>query len=365
MKNEILRRMTAVLLAVVCIITGMPEMLLTVYADETQVVETEVIGQPEQITETEVSIQQREIMTEEAESTEQSGTMSEEAAGAEETENTEETEEMESTEWPETVTEEAEPAEQTETAAGEAESAEQTEDTENTEQSEIPAEEAEILEESAQSTENVQETEAVSETEIMYETETVLETETMTGDYGIILPADAEETGTTTDASYTDANGIVYSYYGYEDGTADIYAMADYDGKEVVVPAVIDGYTVTQITAQLSYDTQLVSLTLPETIIFLGEYCFQVDGIGTLYYNATEAAGIESVYGAPFLGVAIGNLVIGDNVRVIPDRMFYQAGFAQDEVVLSVETIRESAFSYAEFQTLTITDSVRYLYGDA
>ena len=104
---------------------------------------------------------------------------------------------------------------------------------------------------------------------------------------------------------------------------------------------------------------------VPETVISIGEYCFQVDGIGTLYYNATEAADIQSVYGAPFVGAAIGNLVIGENVRVIPTQIFRQTGFSQEELVLFVETIGTNAFSYAEFKTLTIADGVKYLYGDA
>ena len=47
MKNGIIRRMTALLLMVVCVITATPEALLTTYADEMQV--TEVLEQTESV----------------------------------------------------------------------------------------------------------------------------------------------------------------------------------------------------------------------------------------------------------------------------------------------------------------------------
>ena len=277
MKNDIVRRMTALLLTMVCIITTTPEALLTAYADETQIAETEVL-------------EQKETEMEEADYTEESENATEETECV--TEQSITTEMAEETEQMETVTEKVESMEQTEIVA---------DNTEGIEQTEASTEETKISEESTQSEVNVQEIET---TEIISETESVAE------NYGIMLLSDGEETITTMDVSYTDANGITYSYYSYEDGTANIYAMADYDGKEVAILSVIDGYAVTQITAQLSYDAQLISLTIPETVTSIGTYCFQVDGIGTLYYNATEVTDVQDVYGAPFVGAAIGNLVI-------------------------------------------------------
>lgn len=168
----------------------------------------------------------------------------------------------------------------------------------------------------------------------------------------------ADGTTPVSDGSYTDTCGITYLYNICEDGTADIYSIEDYSGKEMDIPAEMDGHTVTRLTFCLR-DGDIAAVTIPETVTYIGGMAFGWTSIGTLRYNAAAALAEENTVPAPFSSAEIGNLLIGENVSVISDHMFQFTKFLQDDLVLTVPTICENAFQSAEFQKLTIGEGVR------
>ncbi len=164
----------------------------------------------------------------------------------------------------------------------------------------------------------------------------------------------------TGSSVYVDADGVAYHYDISSDGTADIYDITDYSGKEVDIPAELEGHTVTRLTCRMSFGS-VEGLTVPETVAFVGSAAFGNLNIGTLRYHALSAAAAGKPERAPFSGAEIGNLLIGENVDVIPERMFSDAVFRQEELVIRVPTVCKDAFWSAEFQKLTIGEGVRHI----
>lgn len=156
--------------------------------------------------------------------------------------------------------------------------------------------------------------------------------------------------------SYTDSHGITYKYYLYDGDKLNIYEITGYEGEKKLmsIPMEISSYKVTQITACLSYGAELDSLTIPDTVTYVGEGAFSGVKIGTLYYNAVEASTTENFSTAPFASAEIHELHIGDYVTEIPDFMFSNAHLTQDEINLKVSRIGRGAF----YNSITATDLV-------
>ena len=79
-------------------------------------------------------------------------------------------------------------------------------------------------------------------------------------------------------------------------------------------------------------------MTIAENITSIGQEAFGSCSIENLYYNAIDAEipGMQvSLHNRnPFASAEIGELHIGDKVRVLPDSMFYQISLTQDELTL-------------------------------
>ncbi len=182
--------------------------------------------------------------------------------------------------------------------------------------------------------------------------------------FSMVSASETAEEEQTVNADYTDRNGVTYSYYGYTDGTAAVYAITGYAGKDVDIPGEIDGYTVTEIQADLPFGANLLSMTVPESITCMGDRIFWGVNIGTLYYNAAEAYDIEHGLPSPFSSARISEFYTGEQVRVIPGEMFASAYFT-GSVVLTVAEVDSDAFSFAKFTELTLTDRVKTLHKKA
>lgn len=97
------------------------------------------------------------------------------------------------------------------------------------------------------------------------------------------------------DSTYTDENGVIYHYYGYDDGTAEIYELEDckestWDYKALNIPSRIGDYTVTSLTFSLPSETPTFpSVTIPETVTYMKDSLFKRMKISELYYNAEAA----------------------------------------------------------------------------
>ncbi len=170
-----------------------------------------------------------------------------------------------------------------------------------------------------------------------------------------------QDAETVSEGTYTDESGAVFTYQEYADGTAHICGIDEYRGKQLAVPAQIDGLRVTGIRSRTAGEVE--SLTIPETITYIGASAFSSLSIGTLYYDAAEAQTEEN--GSVFGSARIGDLVLGGNVRSIEGPVFKNAVFLQDSLTVSVPVIGKEAFQFAEFRALTLTDSVEEIHEDA
>ena len=138
-----------------------------------------------------------------------------------------------------------------------------------------------------------------------------------------------------TDA-YTDAHGVTYSWYGYEDGTAEIYAFSFGEGDVVMeIPGSLGGYTVTKLAGETGA-REIVSVTIPESIAAFGKSTFKDSTIGTVYYNAADAVTQNSLYFSPFGYTEIGAFVTGSKVEKLEGYLFYKTEFTQEELALEV-----------------------------
>lgn len=207
--------------------------------------------------------------------------------------------------------------------------------------------------------------------EIIGEEETVDEAEAEEAEEaGIMLLSAQEDSGVLQDTNtYTDENGVIYHYYGYEDGTAEIYELESYEGiigryKPINIPSQVGDYTVTRLTFTFSSTSSLIpSVTIPETITYMEGSLFKFMTILELHYNAeaaeTGAAGESS--GVFFRG-DIREFHLGENVRSIPDYCFDSADMTIDELTLHVESIGKKAFfNDKQITTLTFGENVEYI----
>ena len=255
-------KQAAVLLtAVSCMVCSVPNVQFTYAKDGAEILET---------VEDEKDSAEKETEVEEA-GTENNGTGDSEAEADESTPETKETEEMESM---------AGQTQDNEAGNGETESG-TTAGEPDTEIDRNVSGEPDLVSETEITT---GEPDMVSETEDseMEESEYLKE--------GVPVAHDdtATEDGASLDADYTDSNGVVYSYYGYADGTATIHTVTDYAGKDVNIPGEIGGYTVTRINADFPFGAKLASLTIPEPITYIGENLFWGVEIGALYYRRSH-----------------------------------------------------------------------------
>lgn len=169
-----------------------------------------------------------------------------------------------------------------------------------------------------------------------------------------------EEEGRTieTTSFYQDDNGMIYRWYGYDDGTAEIYEFEPATEEIVIdIPEELDGYVVTSLTGSVTYKT-IESLTIPETITHFGKSTFYNDVINNLYYNAVDAGNEGDFFYCPFAYSDVYNLYIGDAVEVIEGYTFYQTVFHQEEIALHVPHIGTYAFHSAVFEVLTLTNDI-------
>lgn len=179
-----------------------------------------------------------------------------------------------------------------------------------------------------------------------------------TGETVSVMSEDEIVEENTVEATYTDESGIIFSYYGYRDGTANIHTISNYKGKDLTIPEKVDDFTVTKITGKLEAGTNLLSLTIPRSIGYIETDTFESAIINSLYFNAVETSGST---GHPFYNAVIKNLVIGDQVKSIESKMFYQTKFTQDSMNLEVEKIGNQAFFNATFKKLTLSETVNSL----
>lgn len=260
----------------------------------------------------------------------------------------------------------------------EAEDSEETDDQEDTEESGEEVEDPEEEADREDSTEEQPEEESdKKEDEIGTEIEKPAEAAEReeSAEEGIMLMAlqEGPRDAAQADSTYTDAKGVIYYYYGYDDGTAEIYKLENYnesswDYKALTIPAHIGGYTVTRLTFTVSSDIPwFPSVTIPETVTYMEGSLFKRMKISALYYNAENATtGATSESTGVFFQANIQELHIGENVKTIPDYCFDSAKITMDNLTVNVESIGRQAFYYdKKITTLTIGENVKEIGQEA
>ena len=195
------------------------------------------------------------------------------------------------------------------------------------------------------------------------------ESETDAAEGGEIEEAETEESKTEeegksppiTDSSFEDEHGVTYKWYGYADGTAEIYEMSCRRENIVIdIPNEIEGYLVTRLTGMMRNVT-IASVTLPETLEYLGKGVFNYATIGELYFNSRDVRNEGNFFHTPFCFTKVEQVCFGEQVEGIADYTFYETVFDQPQLVLHVPKIGKHAFHSAGIQELTITDDVRVI----
>lgn len=165
--------------------------------------------------------------------------------------------------------------------------------------------------------------------------------------------------GEDAEGEYTDSSGVLYKYR-TDSGAADIYEISGFDGKDISIPAEINGCPVKSLTMSMR-GASVSSLTVPETVCSIKDRAFAEMEIGELLYNAADAGDMENTWSGPFSQAQIGLLSTGAGVQSIPAGMFCKASFSQESLTLDVPSVRDGAFRNAAFKKLAVGDGVSYI----
>ena len=180
----------------------------------------------------------------------------------------------------------------------------------------------------------------------------------------IIIPfeADAADGKISLGSMYQPYDGVCgdFAYAIKKDNTAELVMYLGND-TDIVLPSEVDGYTVTEFMSSIfESDTNVVSVTLPETITILQAYSFQnVKNIKKLYYNCIDATLDERLFN--YCGKDSLEVVIGNKVKSIPDHAFHGTGITEINIPNSVERIGKFAFDYTKLSSINIPETVKYI----
>ncbi|NLT15925.1 MAG: leucine-rich repeat protein [Clostridiales bacterium] len=154
----------------------------------------------------------------------------------------------------------------------------------------------------------------------------------------------------TPQYDFTDDEGYVWTYYINSDGNATIVNTTKTSG-EVVIPSVVDGYTVTAIndptssksifgsSANANPNTEVTSIIVPDTVTALGDEAF---------LHCTALTSVSLPYGLKTMGIGV----------------FYKCNNLGPEFIIpgSVDSIDFNTFVYTKISTLYITSRQGYTY---
>jgi len=140
-----------------------------------------------------------------------------------------------------------------------------------------------------------------------------------------------------------------FEYTVNEDGTATITGFVGEKAGDLVIPGVIDGYTVTSIGDKAFYGCSgfTGSLTIPDSVTSIGNYafykCYGFTGSLTIPDSVTSIGNYAFCYCSGFTG----SLTIPDSVTSIGNYAFYNcSGFTGSLTIPdSVTSIGDDAFS--------------------
>ena len=123
------------------------------------------------------------------------------------------------------------------------------------------------------------------------------------------------------------------------------------------------GNNIEKIGENAFAESGLTEVTIPENLKYIGGYSFySCDNLKTVNYNAINAENISTL---PCFDMVVENLIIGENVKKINERLFYFISIKTVRIPNSVEIIGDGAFSWnTNLTTVTGGENLKEI-GDA
>ncbi|MBQ6498659.1 MAG: leucine-rich repeat domain-containing protein, partial [Ruminococcus sp.] len=150
------------------------------------------------------------------------------------------------------------------------------------------------------------------------------------------------------DSAVTGIDESKIQYKVLEDGTAVITGytgtdLSTYGVKELVIPSVLDGYTVTAIGDRAFFGRKMIGrLTIPDTVRSIGVKAFAyIENLTTVNLGSS----VENIGDEAFASSPVSDLTLGDSVKNIGYRAFFRCDLTEVNIPDSVETIGGSAFA--------------------
>ena len=138
------------------------------------------------------------------------------------------------------------------------------------------------------------------------------------------------------------------------------YPPVGYHGQEIKMPLVIPD-TINNIRpATFAGCTGITSVTIPEAVTSIGKNAFLgCTGISSLTWNAIDCSSIGSM---PTFNFGDGDVIIGNNVKTLPDYFLGSSKITSIDIPSSVTTIGSYAFAECYgLSTILIPSTVSYI----
>lgn len=150
-----------------------------------------------------------------------------------------------------------------------------------------------------------------------------------------------------------------------KDGNAWICGYSGDSVEALTIPTMVDGYTVTGINAEAFSVYSFKSVTIPDTVTYIGTGAF--DGCSNLIYNKFDNAYYLGNDSNPYLYLAktegYSGCVINDNTKIIDGKAFWRWNYDSITIPASVVYIGEyiSEYSYSSsLSSITVHEDNQY-----
>ena len=148
-----------------------------------------------------------------------------------------------------------------------------------------------------------------------------------------------------------------------KDGNAWICAYSGDRAEALTIPTLVDGYTVTGINAETFSVYYLKSVTIPDTVTYVGTGTF--DGCYNLIYNKFDNAYYLGNDSNPYLYLAktegYSGCIINDNTKIIDGKAFWRWNYDSITIPASVVYIGEYiSDSYNKLANITVHENNQY-----
>jgi hypothetical protein len=144
-----------------------------------------------------------------------------------------------------------------------------------------------------------------------------------------------------------EASGFTYTVVG---GAATVTGCASSCSATLVIPATLGGADVTRIDSGAFSNSQITSVTIPDSVTNIGDYAFWLNQLTSV----TIPDSVTSIGSEAFDSNDLTTVTIGSSVTSIGAYAFYGNDLISVTIPTSVTSIGAQAFSYNSLITVTI-----------